>query len=47
MAQWIKNLIAVAWVAMEVQVPSPAWHSGLKDLLLLQQWSQLWLVFNP
>ena len=31
MAQWVKNPIAVAWVAVEVQVLSPAWHSGLKD----------------
>ena len=31
-AQWVKNLTAVAWVAGEVQVPSPAWRHGLKDL---------------
>ena len=48
-AQWVKNLTAVAWVAGEVQVPSPAWRHGLKDLALLQlQCSlQLWLRFSP
>ena len=30
MAQWIKNPTAVTWVAVEVQVRSPAQHSGLK-----------------
>ena len=27
----VKNLASVAQVAMEAQVLSPAWHSGLKD----------------
>ena len=31
MAQWVKNLTAVAWVTVEAQVRSLAWHSGLKD----------------
>ena len=30
MAQWVKNLTAVARVATEVQVRSPAWYSELK-----------------
>ena len=49
MAQWVKNLIAVAQVAAEVQVRSLAQHSELKDLALLQlQYrSQLRLRFNP
>ena len=42
-AQWVKNLTASGWVAAEVQVPSPAQHSGLKD----PAWSQLGLRFNP
>ena len=29
-AQWVKNLIAVAWVAAEAQVQSLAQHSGLR-----------------
>ena len=47
--QWVKNLIAVAWVTVEVQIWSPAWHSGLKDPVLpqLQLRSQLWLRFWP
>ena len=36
MVQWIKNLIAVARVAVEVHVYSLAQHSGLKDPALLQ-----------
>ena len=34
-------------VAVEVWVPSPGWHSGLKDQVLLQLWhrSQLGLIF--
>ena len=49
MAQWVKNLIAVAWVTVEVQVQSLAWWSGLKDPVLLQLWYnlKLWLGFNP
>ena len=31
MAQWVKNLTAVARVAAEVRVRSPAQCSGLKD----------------
>jgi len=37
-AQWVENLTAVAWVAVEAWVRSPARHSGLKDLALLQLW---------
>ena len=49
MAQWVKNLTAVAWVTVEVQVQSPAHCSGLKDLALPQLWHrwQLQLKFNP
>ena len=49
MVQWVKNLIAVAQVAMEAQVQSLAPHCGLKDptLMQLQLKSQLWLRFNP
>ena len=43
MAQWVKNLTAVAWVVVEVQVQSLARSSGLKDLVLLK----LWLEFSP
>ena len=45
MVQWVKNLAAVAQVAMEVCVQSPAQCSELKDLV----WhgSQLQLRFNP
>ena len=32
MAQWVKNLTAVARVAVELWVRSPAWCSQLKDL---------------
>ena len=31
MAQWVKNLTAAIWVAVEVWVRSPAQCSGLKD----------------
>ena len=34
--QWVKNPIAAAQFAAEMQVQSPAWHSGLKDPVLLQ-----------
>ena len=49
MAQWVKNLTAAAQVAVELQVQSPAQHSGLKDLVIpqLQHRLQLWLGFNP
>ena len=30
MAQWVKNPTAEAWIQ------SPTWHSGLKELALLQ-----------
>ena len=33
-AQWVKNPTAAAQVAVEVQVRTPAWCSGLKDLAL-------------
>lgn len=36
MVKWVKNPAAVAPVAVEAQVPSEAWSSGLKDLVLLQ-----------
>ena len=36
-AQWVKNPTAATQVAMEVQVRSLAWHSRLKNLVLLQQ----------
>ena len=36
MAQWVKNLTAVAWANAEAQVVSLAQCSGLKDLALLQ-----------
>ena len=38
MAQWVKNHTAVAWVAGEMQVPTLAQRSGLKDTALLQLW---------
>ena len=49
MAQWVKNLIAAAQVAVEGQVRYLAPCSGLKDLVLLQLWCrlQLWLGFGP
>ena len=34
MAQWVKDLTAVAQVAAELRVPSPACCNGLKDPLL-------------
>ena len=48
-AQQVRNWTAVAGVTVEVWVSSLFWHSGLKDLALLQ-WQcrlQLWLRFNP
>ena len=33
---WLKIVIAVAQVTVEVQVPSLAQHNGLKDLVMLQ-----------
>ena len=41
--EWVKNLTAAAQVTVEVQVPSLAGHSGLKDLVLPQPW----LGFSP
>ena len=48
-AQWLKNPIAVAQIAVEVLVQSLAWHSGLNDpaLLQLQHRLQLQLRFFP
>ena len=48
-AQWVKNLTAVARVTVKVWVRSPAWYSGLKDLVLpqLRPGLQLWLRFSP
>ena len=43
MVQWIKNLTAAAWVAVEAGIQPPAPCSGLEDPLL----PQLWLGFNP
>ena len=37
MVQWFKNPIALAWVAVEMQVQSLVWLSGLKDAAL--KWS--------
>ena len=34
--QWVKTQATVAWVTVEVQVQSLAWHSELKNLVLLQ-----------
>ena len=47
--QWVKNLTAVAQVAVETQVQSPAQHCGLKDQELqhLLRRSQLQLGFDP
>ena len=43
MAQWVKNLTAVAQVPVEVRVQSTAQCSGLNDLAQLH----LQLGFNP
>ena len=49
MVQWVKNLILVAWVTVEVQVSSPAQQPGLKypALSQLSHRSQLQLRFSP
>ena len=49
MAQWVKNLTAIAQVAGVVQVRSLAQCSGLEDpaLLQLQCKSQLWFGSFP
>ena len=48
-AQWVKDPTAVAQIAAEAKVQSPAQCSGLKDLALsqLQCRLQLWFGFNP
>jgi len=48
-AEWVKDLTSVAWVAAKVQVQSSAWLSELKDLLLprLHCRSQMHLRFHP
>ena len=38
LVQQIKNPTAAAWVSTETWVQSPAWHSGLENLPLLQLW---------
>ena len=43
MVQGVEHLTAVAWVAAEVQIRSPAWHSGLKDPELSKLWCRLQL----
>ena len=49
LVQWVKNLTAVAWVAGELPVRSPAHCNGLKDpgLPQLGHRSQLRLRFVP
>ena len=49
MAQWVKNLTAVARVDAEVPVQSLAREGGLKNLVLPQLSCrlQLWLRFSP
>ena len=47
MVQRVKNLTVVAWVDAEVQGPSPAWCSGLKNPALLQLQLQLGFDFWP
>ena len=47
MVPWVKNLTGVAGVPVEVWVQSLAWCSGLKDLALCHQRSQLQLGFHP
>ena len=34
MGQWVKNPTALAWVTVEEWIQSPAWHSGLKYLVV-------------
>ena len=41
MAQWVKNLTAMAQVAVEAQVQVLALHSGLKDPALPQLWLKI------
>lgn len=46
---WVKNLTVSTQVTAEVQVPSLAWGSGLKDLAFPQLWLRLQLQvrFSP
>lgn len=50
--QWVKNPKVAAQVAAEAWVLSPAWRSGLKDLVLMQLWAltqlscRLWLCLR-
>ena len=47
-AQWVKNPAAVAWIVVEVQVPSLTQYGGLQVLGQCYSYgSQLWLRFNP
>ena len=41
MVQWVKNLTAVAWLAVDAQVQSPAGHSGLKRISIATAIAQL------
>ena len=47
--QLVKNPTTMAWVTAEVQIPSQAWHIGLRNPVLsqLQHGLQLQLGFNP
>ena len=49
MVQWVKNLIAAAWVAVEVWVQSLVSRDTLKNPAMSQLWcrSRLWLGLNP
>ena len=49
MVDWVKNPTAMAQVTVEVQIRSPAWHSGLQDIEVLAQRQRrlLWLRFSP
>lgn len=38
MAQWVENLTAVAWIALEIQVQSLAQYNELKDLVKRSAW---------
>ena len=47
--EWVKNPTSVAWISAEPWVLSLAWHSGLKNLALLQLLHRLQLQhgLNP
>ena len=50
LAQWVKELTAVAWVALGAQVQPPAQLYGPKDLKLLQLQNRLkllWFKLDP